>query len=51
MIARLLHLLDPHRRLRPLPPPDPRCKAYTFAEAVVLFRNHDTARRISAAHK
>lgn len=48
MFARLLRLLFPPK---PLPEPEARCKTYTWAEAVVLFRNHDTARRISEAHR
>lgn len=30
-----------------MPEPDPRCRTYDFAEAVLLFRNHDDAVRKS----
>jgi len=46
-MKRLLALPFPPK---PLPEPDPRCKQYDYAGAVQLYRNHDIARRISAAH-
>lgn len=42
----LLALLLPPK---PLPLPDPRCKTYTFAETVVLLRNHEQQVRMSRA--
>lgn len=45
---RLLHrFLDPHRRLKPLPPPHKSARVYSFAEAVVLQRNHERAKQLS----
>lgn len=34
---------------RQLPQPDPRCRTYTFAETVVLLRNHEQQVRMSRA--
>lgn len=43
----LARLLDPNRRLKPLPPPHPSARVYGFAETIVLIRNHETAVRMS----
>lgn len=43
----LARLLDPNRRLKPLPPPHKSARVYSFAESVVLHRNAERARQMS----
>jgi hypothetical protein len=44
----ILHrIFDPQRRLKPLPPPHKSARVYTFAESVLIHRNHATAVRQS----
>lgn len=43
----LQRLFDPHRSLRPLPPPHPSARVYDFAASVLLHRNADQARQLS----
>lgn len=46
-MKRLLALLFPPK---PLPAPHPSCRVCSEADRVQRIKNHDTARRISAAH-
>lgn len=43
----LHRLLDPHRRIKPLPPPHPSARVLTFAESVLLHRNAEQSREQS----
>lgn len=43
----LARLLDPQRKLKPLPPPHKSARVYGFAETLVLQRNHERAKQLS----
>jgi hypothetical protein len=43
----LARLLDPQRKLKPLPPPHKSARVYSFAESVLLHRNAEQSRQQS----
>lgn len=47
MNSRLFANLIKHPDPRELPPPDPQCRSYDYAQTMLLLRNHERSKQQS----